>query len=48
MFTVLKSFGCVGSQHSDASSRFAMVFSLDFNHAGQAAAGHLQVLLTSL
>lgn len=43
MFTVLKSFGCVSSQHSDASSRFAMVFSLDFNHAGQAAAGHLQV-----
>ena len=42
MFTVLKSFGCVSSQHSDASSRFAMVFSLDFNHAGQAAAGHLQ------
>lgn len=42
MFTVLKSFGCVNSQHSDASSRFAMVFSLDFNHAGQAAAGHLQ------
>lgn len=43
MFTILKSFGCVSSQHSDASSRFAMVFSLDFNHAGQAAAGHLQV-----
>lgn len=42
MFTVLRSFGCVSSQHSDASSRFAMVFSLDFNHAGQAAAGHLQ------
>lgn len=42
MFTILKSFGCVSSQHSDASSRFAMVFSLDFNHAGQAAAGHLQ------
>ncbi|KAF6726121.1 Unconventional myosin-XVIIIb, partial [Oryzias melastigma] len=42
MFTVLRSFGCVGSQQSDASSRFAMVFSLDFNHAGQAAAGHLQ------
>lgn len=43
MFTILRSFGCVSSQHSDASSRFAMVFSLDFNHAGQAAAGHLQV-----
>lgn len=42
MFTVLRSFGCVSSQQSDASSRFATVFSLDFNHAGQAAAGHLQ------
>ncbi|CAK6977438.1 PREDICTED: unconventional myosin-XVIIIb isoform X2 [Scomber scombrus] len=45
MFTILRSFGCVSSQHSDASSRFAMVFSLDFNHAGQAAAGHLQTML---
>uniref|UniRef100_A0A3Q0RQE1 Myosin motor domain-containing protein n=1 Tax=Amphilophus citrinellus TaxID=61819 RepID=A0A3Q0RQE1_AMPCI len=45
MFTILRSFGCVSSQHSDASSRFAMVFSLDFNHAGQAAAGHLQTLM---
>uniref|UniRef100_A0A3B4WTY5 Unconventional myosin-XVIIIb-like n=1 Tax=Seriola lalandi dorsalis TaxID=1841481 RepID=A0A3B4WTY5_SERLL len=45
MFTVLKSFGCVSSQHSDASSRFATVFSLDFNHAGQAAAGHLQTMM---
>uniref|UniRef100_A0A3Q2V6K9 Myosin XVIIIB n=1 Tax=Haplochromis burtoni TaxID=8153 RepID=A0A3Q2V6K9_HAPBU len=45
MFTILRSFGCVSSKHSDASSRFAMVFSLDFNHAGQAAAGHLQTLM---
>ncbi|XP_067339392.1 unconventional myosin-XVIIIb-like isoform X1 [Channa argus] len=45
MFTVLRSFGCVSSQHSNASSRFAMVFSLDFNHAGQAAAGHLQTMM---
>ncbi|XP_028456905.1 unconventional myosin-XVIIIb isoform X1 [Perca flavescens] len=45
MFTVLRSFGCVSSQHSDASSRFAMVFSLDFNHAGHAAAGHLQTVM---
>ncbi|KAK2818618.1 hypothetical protein Q5P01_024179 [Channa striata] len=45
MFTVLRSFGCVSSQHSDASSRFAMVFSMDFNHAGQAAAGHLQTVM---
>ncbi|KAM9338480.1 unconventional myosin-XVIIIb isoform 2-T2 [Symphorus nematophorus] len=45
MFTVLKAFGCVSSPHSDASSRFAMVFSLDFNHAGQAAAGHLQTMM---
>ncbi|XP_041815696.1 unconventional myosin-XVIIIb-like isoform X2 [Chelmon rostratus] len=45
MFTVMKSFGCVSSQHSDASSRFAMVFTLDFNHAGQAAAGHLQTMM---
>ncbi|KAM6902590.1 unconventional myosin-XVIIIb isoform 1-T2 [Xenentodon cancila] len=45
MFTILKSFGCVSSPHSDASSRFAMVFSLDFNHAGQAAAGHLQTMM---
>ncbi|KAM7368559.1 hypothetical protein PAMP_012891 [Pampus punctatissimus] len=47
MFTILRSFGCVSSQHSDASSRFAMVFSLDFNHAGQAAAGHLQARNTN-
>ncbi|XP_070706302.1 unconventional myosin-XVIIIb-like [Pempheris klunzingeri] len=45
MFTILRSFGCVSSQHSDASSRFAMVFSLDFNHAGQVAAGHLQTMM---
>ncbi|XP_029940284.1 unconventional myosin-XVIIIb [Salarias fasciatus] len=45
MFTVLRAFGCVSSPHSDASSRFAMVFSLDFNHAGQAAAGHLQTMM---
>uniref|UniRef100_A0A8D3A9Y7 Myosin motor domain-containing protein n=1 Tax=Scophthalmus maximus TaxID=52904 RepID=A0A8D3A9Y7_SCOMX len=45
MFTVLRSFGCVSSQHSDASSRFATIFSLDFNHAGQAAAGHLQTMM---
>uniref|UniRef100_A0A3B4BD24 Myosin motor domain-containing protein n=1 Tax=Periophthalmus magnuspinnatus TaxID=409849 RepID=A0A3B4BD24_9GOBI len=45
MFTVLRSFGCVASPHSDASTRFAMVFSLDFNHAGQAAAGHLQTMM---
>ncbi|XP_074546417.1 unconventional myosin-XVIIIb [Halichoeres trimaculatus] len=45
MFTILRSFGCVSSLHSDASSRFAMVFSLDFNHAGQAAAGHLQTMM---
>ncbi|XP_047425911.1 unconventional myosin-XVIIIb-like isoform X2 [Mugil cephalus] len=45
MFTVLRSFGSVSSQHSDASSRFAMVFSLDFNHAGQVAAGHLQTMM---
>ncbi|XP_037548617.1 unconventional myosin-XVIIIb isoform X2 [Nematolebias whitei] len=45
MFTILRSFGCVSSQHGDASSRFAMVFSLDFNHAGQAAAGHLQTMM---
>lgn len=43
MFTVLHSFGCVSSHHSEASSRFAMVLSLDFNHKGLAAAGHLQV-----
>ncbi|KAI5099783.1 unconventional myosin-XVIIIb-like isoform X1, partial [Silurus meridionalis] len=42
MFTVLHSFGCVSSNHSEASSRFAMVLSLDFNHKGLAAAGHLQ------
>ncbi|XP_061656230.1 unconventional myosin-XVIIIb-like isoform X2 [Phyllopteryx taeniolatus] len=45
MFTVLKSFGCVTSTYSDASSRFAMLFSLDFNHAGRAAAGHLQTIM---
>ncbi|KAJ8400053.1 hypothetical protein AAFF_G00400920 [Aldrovandia affinis] len=45
VFTVLRSFGCVSSQHSEASSRFAMVLSIDFNHAGLAAAGHLQTML---
>ncbi|XP_034048963.1 unconventional myosin-XVIIIb-like isoform X2 [Thalassophryne amazonica] len=45
VFTVLRSFGCVSSQHSDASSRFAMAFSVDFNHTGQAAAGHLQTMM---
>uniref|UniRef100_A0A3Q2Q8E1 Unconventional myosin-XVIIIb n=1 Tax=Fundulus heteroclitus TaxID=8078 RepID=A0A3Q2Q8E1_FUNHE len=45
MFTILRSFGCVSSQHSDASSRFAMVFSLDFNHAGQVSAGQLQTMM---
>uniref|UniRef100_A0A3P9MEK1 Myosin motor domain-containing protein n=1 Tax=Oryzias latipes TaxID=8090 RepID=A0A3P9MEK1_ORYLA len=45
MFTVLRSFGCVSSQQSDASSRFATIISLDFNHAGQAAAGHLQTMM---
>ncbi|XP_053728507.1 unconventional myosin-XVIIIb-like isoform X2 [Synchiropus splendidus] len=45
MFTVLRSFGCVSSPTSDASSRFAMIFSLDFNHAGQAAGGHLQTMM---
>uniref|UniRef100_A0A3B5MFK1 Myosin motor domain-containing protein n=1 Tax=Xiphophorus couchianus TaxID=32473 RepID=A0A3B5MFK1_9TELE len=44
MFSILRSFGCVSSPHSDTSSRFATVFSLDFNHAGQVSAGHLQVL----
>ncbi|XP_057675064.1 unconventional myosin-XVIIIb-like isoform X1 [Corythoichthys intestinalis] len=44
-FTVLKSFGCVTSPHSDASSRFATLFSLDFNHAGRVAAGHLQTMM---
>ncbi|XP_071401391.1 unconventional myosin-XVIIIb-like [Centroberyx affinis] len=45
VFTILRSFGCVSSQRSDASSRFAMVLSLDFNHAGLAAAGHLQTMM---
>ncbi|KAI7793466.1 putative unconventional myosin-XVIIIb, partial [Triplophysa rosa] len=45
VFTVLRSFGCVSSPHSDASNRFAMVLSLDFNHAGLAAAAHLQTML---
>ncbi|KAK3521819.1 hypothetical protein QTP70_018550 [Hemibagrus guttatus] len=45
MFTVLHSFGCVSSHHSEASSRFAMVLSLDFNHKGLAAAGHLQTMM---
>uniref|UniRef100_A0A8C9W259 Myosin XVIIIB n=1 Tax=Scleropages formosus TaxID=113540 RepID=A0A8C9W259_SCLFO len=45
VFAVLRSFGCVSSPHSDASSRFAMLLSLDFNHAGLVAGGHLQVLL---
>ncbi|XP_016537207.1 unconventional myosin-XVIIIb [Poecilia formosa] len=45
MFSILRSFGCVSSLHSDASSRFATVFSLDFNHAGQVSAGHLQTMM---
>uniref|UniRef100_A0A8C2H325 Myosin motor domain-containing protein n=1 Tax=Cyprinus carpio TaxID=7962 RepID=A0A8C2H325_CYPCA len=45
VFTVLRSFGCVSSSHSEASSRFAMVLSLDFNHAALTAAAHLQTML---
>ncbi|XP_062870725.1 unconventional myosin-XVIIIb-like isoform X2 [Trichomycterus rosablanca] len=45
MFTVLRSFGCVSSRQSEASTRFAMVLSLDFNHKGLAAAGHLQTMM---
>ncbi|XP_066507177.1 unconventional myosin-XVIIIb-like [Hoplias malabaricus] len=45
VFTVLRSFGCVSSPQSEASTRFAMVLSLDFNHKGLAAAGHLQTML---
>ncbi|XP_053542662.1 unconventional myosin-XVIIIb isoform X2 [Ictalurus punctatus] len=45
MFTVLHSFGCVSSHHSEASNRFAMVLSLDFNHKGLAAAVHLQTMM---
>ncbi|XP_061732171.1 LOW QUALITY PROTEIN: unconventional myosin-XVIIIb-like [Nerophis ophidion] len=45
MFSVLRAFGCVTSPHTDSSSRFAMMFSLDFNHAGRAAAGHLQTMM---
>lgn len=45
VFTVLRSFGCVSSSHSEASTRFAMVLSLDFNHKGLAAAAHLQTML---
>ncbi|XP_054613332.1 unconventional myosin-XVIIIb-like isoform X2 [Dunckerocampus dactyliophorus] len=45
MFSVLRSFGCVTSPHSDSASRFAMMFSVDFNHAGRAAAGHLQTMM---
>ncbi|XP_072570134.1 unconventional myosin-XVIIIb isoform X2 [Paramormyrops kingsleyae] len=45
VFTVLRSFGCVSSQHSEASSRVAAVLSIDFNHAGLAAGGHLQTML---
>ncbi|KAJ8339533.1 hypothetical protein SKAU_G00363190 [Synaphobranchus kaupii] len=45
VFTVLRSFGCVSSKHSEASTRFAMVLSIDFNHAGLAAAAHVQTML---
>ncbi|KAL0965272.1 hypothetical protein UPYG_G00279090 [Umbra pygmaea] len=45
VFTILRSFGCVSSQHSDASSRFAMILNLDFNHAGLVCAGHLQTMM---
>ncbi|XP_076842626.1 unconventional myosin-XVIIIb isoform X2 [Brachyhypopomus gauderio] len=45
VFTVLRSFGGVSSPHSDASTRFAMVLSLDFNHKGLVAAAQLQTLM---
>ncbi|KAG7277810.1 hypothetical protein CRUP_026111, partial [Coryphaenoides rupestris] len=45
VFSILRSFGCVSSPHSDASSRFAMVLSLDFNNAGLVAGGHLQTMM---
>ncbi|XP_019394216.1 PREDICTED: unconventional myosin-XVIIIb [Crocodylus porosus] len=45
MFTVLKAFGSVTTQHHCHSTRFSMVMSLDFNATGRITAAHLQTLM---
>nr|XP_015221540.1 PREDICTED: unconventional myosin-XVIIIb [Lepisosteus oculatus] len=45
VLTVLRAFGCVKTRHCDSSSRFSMVLSLDFNHAGRVSAAHVQTML---
>ncbi|MGH0175090.1 UNVERIFIED_CONTAM: hypothetical protein FKN15_069555 [Acipenser sinensis] len=45
IFTVLQSVGSVTTQHNSSSTRFSMVLSLDFSHAGKVAAAHLQTML---
>lgn len=43
MFTVLGAFGSVTTGHSNSSTRFSMVLSLDFSATGRITAAHLQV-----
>ncbi|XP_043924418.1 unconventional myosin-XVIIIb isoform X2 [Protopterus annectens] len=45
MFTVLKAFGGVTTNHSTNSTRFSMIMALDFSQAGRVAAAHLQTML---
>lgn len=43
MFTVLGAFGAVSTEQNSSSTRFSMIFSLDFSAAGRITAAHLQV-----
>uniref|UniRef100_A0A8C4TF98 Myosin XVIIIB n=1 Tax=Erpetoichthys calabaricus TaxID=27687 RepID=A0A8C4TF98_ERPCA len=45
IFTVLRSFGMVATPQNGTSTRFSLVLSVDFNHAGRVAAAHLQTML---
>ncbi|XP_065595087.1 unconventional myosin-XVIIIb isoform X2 [Cyrtonyx montezumae] len=45
MFTVLGAFGAVSTGQNSSSTRFSMIFSLDFSAAGQITAAHLQTML---
>ncbi|OXB59142.1 hypothetical protein ASZ78_006689, partial [Callipepla squamata] len=45
MFTVLGAFGAVSTGQNSSSTRFSMIFSLDFGASGQITAAHLQTML---
>ncbi|XP_038669689.1 unconventional myosin-XVIIIb-like isoform X2 [Scyliorhinus canicula] len=45
MFTILRAFGTISTPQNNATTRFSMVASLDFNQAGRVSAAHLQTML---